>query len=103
MLVARNWRGGGGEIDRIAWDGDCLCFVEVRFRTHSAFGGPEETVHGPKRRRLVRAATAYLARYRPGQVPNARFDVVALMSLPHEAKPRIEVFKDAFDAEGRPR
>ena len=31
-IVRRNFRAPGGEIDIIAWDGDVLCFVEVRSR-----------------------------------------------------------------------
>lgn len=35
MMVARNYRSPRrrGEIDLIGWDGDVLCFVEVKTRT----------------------------------------------------------------------
>ena len=38
-LVERNHRNDGGELDVVAWDGDTLCFVEVKARA--------STLHGP--------------------------------------------------------
>ncbi len=35
VMVARNWRSPRrkGELDLVGWDGDTLCFVEVKTRT----------------------------------------------------------------------
>ena len=35
VVVARRWKTPKlrGDIDLIAWDGDCLCFIEVKTRT----------------------------------------------------------------------
>src|SRR5205823_1728864 len=52
-IVERNWRGGGGEVDRIAWSGEVLCFVEVRARSTASFGSPAETVDHTKQRKVV--------------------------------------------------
>jgi putative endonuclease len=86
-----NWRGAHGEIDLIAWDGDILCFIEVRARTRDDYGFPEETVDRRKQRKLIRAALAYLMRYRPRDMPMARFDVIAVL------REEIVLFKNAFD------
>jgi len=94
-IIARNWRGSGGEIDRIAWDGEVLVFVEIRARSTSAHGEPSETVRFPKRRRLIRAAIAYLARLPEPRLPTCRFDVVSIVG--HEA-PRVQIIPDAFDS-----
>jgi len=57
-LLARNWRGGGGELDLVVARGDKVRFVEVKARTgHLAY----EPVHGAQVRRLRRAATAWMA------------------------------------------
>lgn len=49
-IVARNYRCRSGEIDLIARDGECLVFVEVRYRTDTGKGHPLETVDTRKQR-----------------------------------------------------
>ena len=41
-----------GEIDIIAQDGNCIVFVEVRYRKHSYFGGGAATVTRQKQKKL---------------------------------------------------
>ena len=90
-IEERNWRGAGGELDLIAWEGDVLCFVEVRARSRDDYGFPEETVDRRKQRKLIRAATAYLMKFRPKEMPMARFDVVAVL------REEITLIRNAFD------
>lgn len=87
-LVARNVRAGGAEIDIIAREGPLLCFVEVRRRRRTL--DALVSVDGKKQRRLVRAATAYLARLR--SVPRCRFDVAVV------GPDGIELVRGAFEA-----
>ena len=47
-LVAHSYRCRFGEIDLIAWDGDTLCFVEVKTRTNTRMGLPREYVTAGK-------------------------------------------------------
>lgn len=98
-ILERNWRGGGGELDRIARDGDVLVFVEIRARRTDAHGEPWETVGREKQRRLARAALAYLARPEVGR-SDVRFDLVSVVTEPGLA-PRIDVHRDAFWIDGR--
>ena len=58
-ICARNWRGGGGEIDLVASSAGRLRFVEVKLRDA---GEPlaDDAVPGPKQRRLRQAALAWL-------------------------------------------
>ncbi len=76
-IRARNWTGGGGELDLVASRGGTLVFVEVKMRSASTFGGPAMAVDTRKRRRLIRAAGAYLTRFGLWEMP-ARFDVVTV-------------------------
>lgn len=94
IVVARNWRGAGGEIDIVAWDREQVVFVEVKSRATEDFGAPERNIDARKRRALARAAREYLRRAAidPGC---ARFDVVSVLLT---EPPRIEHFKDAFNA-----
>lgn len=77
QLVERNYRVRGGEIDLIMRDVDgTLVFVEVRARSHAAYGGAAGSVDATKRRRIVLAARHYLAHL--PEEPVCRFDVVTL-------------------------
>ena len=96
-IVETNCRLPGGELDIVARDGGTLVFVEVKTASTEEFGRPEEWVDARKQKRLVRLATAYLARQGSMDV-SCRFDVVAV-SLKGKI-PRIRVIRNAFEMEG---
>lgn len=62
MIVAKNWRTQGrkGEIDLIGWDGDMLCFIEVKTRTTRDVKPAEAAVDWAKQRELSGMARQYL-------------------------------------------
>jgi putative endonuclease len=93
LILARNYRAAGAEIDLVALDGSTLVFVEVKFRIGSGFGTPVEAVDLEKRERIRRAAHAY-AEWRGVPDLPARFDVVALSGAGRLG--RLELIKDAF-------
>ena len=93
-LISRNAAARGGEIDLVMTDGDALVFVEVRYRASDAFGGGAASVDAGKRRRLVRAAQAFLQRHPEHADAPCRFDVVAASGDP--ATPMLEWLQDAF-------
>lgn len=97
QILERNWRGGGSEIDRIAMDGEFLCFVEVRARSRADYGNPIETIDRRKQTFIVRGAKAYIMRFPPGGCPMVRFDVVAIVDL-GDGHPEIMLHRNAFDA-----
>ncbi|MCD4814334.1 YraN family protein [bacterium] len=97
-IITRNYRCVCGEIDIIARDGETLCFVEVRSRTHADFGTPQATVDKIKQKKIIKTAQLYLQKHHKsgGKItspllPACRFDVVALL-----AGQSPEWFKDAF-------
>jgi putative endonuclease len=98
-IVSRNFRCPQGEIDIVAVDHDTLVFVEVKTRRSDVAADPEVNVHRQKRRRMVRAASAYVGRKGLEDYP-LRFDVMAIV-LAEAGEPRIEHFEDAFPAEGQ--
>ena len=66
-----------GEIDIVAERDGTLVFVEVRTRRGDRFGGPLDSLTPAKRRRMVRAAYAYLSRLGK-EPPPARIDVIGV-------------------------
>ncbi|NLO97361.1 MAG: YraN family protein [Peptococcaceae bacterium] len=77
-VIVRNYRCPKGEMDIIAWDGDCLVFVEVRSRTSSYRGTAEESVVFSKLKRLKAIAIYYLMEQNIKPWPILRFDMVAI-------------------------
>lgn len=98
LVIARNYRvpHRSGEIDLIGWDGDVLAFVEVKTRTTTSGGPPEQAVDADKQRVLLGMARDYVARRRLSDVAY-RFDVLAL-EAPRRvgAAPVIRLHKGAF-------
>lgn len=90
-----NFRCREGEIDIIAWKKDCLVFVEVRTRSTTAFGSPEESVTVAKKEKLISTALAYIGSHR--DLPSLwRIDFVAI-ELDQEGKViRIELIENAI-------
>lgn len=101
-LLSRNASSRVGEIDLVMLDnsgadGDTVVFVEVRYRADAAFGGAAASVDAGKRRRLIRAAHAFLQRHPRHADAPCRFDVVAARGDP--ASPALEWLQDAFRAD----
>jgi len=55
-ILDRNFRAGYGEIDIIALKKNILVFVEVKTRSDTSFGTPEEAVTPRKLREVVQTA-----------------------------------------------
>lgn len=92
-IVTRNYRAAGAEIDIIAMDGETIVFVEVKRRTGTAAGTPEESVNIAKQNQIRRAAMAFIAQYRAAE-RDSRFDVVAIVETSRSR--RLQHLKDAF-------
>lgn len=76
VLIDRNVRCKGGELDLVMRDGAALVFVEVRKRASVRHGGALASITPAKQRRLVHAAQTFLQRY--ASPPPCRFDIVAI-------------------------
>lgn len=96
VFIERNFRVSEGEIDLVMQDGDIVVFVEVKTRTSDSFGTPEESVSREKRKRLMRAAWAYLQE-RERIDASWRIDVVAIEASPNWTIQRLDHYQSAFD------
>jgi putative endonuclease len=98
-ILARGDRLKPGELDLVAADRDTIVFIEVKTRQSQEAGHPAEAVDARKQRRLTRLAVTYLKRHGLLERP-ARFDVIAITWPQGKWFPKIEHFKNAFDAVG---
>ena len=94
MIVARNYRSPNSrsELDLVGWDGEILCFVEVKTRTTRDVKPAEAAVDWAKQRDLSTVAREFLRKVRGN--PPFRFDIVSIYF--ESGKPQIELFKNAL-------
>jgi putative endonuclease len=80
VILARNWRAAGGEIDLAALEGETLVFVEVKSRA-GEFPEDRPFVRDAQRRRTARASRSFRERFGVAHLP-FRFDLVTLTGDP---------------------
>jgi putative endonuclease len=97
-VVARRWTSAKmrGDVDLIGWDGDCLCFIEVKTRTARDMSPAETGVDQTKRRMLRGLARIYLRTFpEPARKTIlVRFDVISVYLIGPAAE--FEFFQRAF-------
>jgi putative endonuclease len=98
MIVATRWKSAKlwGDIDLIGWDGEWLCFVEVKTRSGRDAIAAESAVDRDKQDMLRKMARAYLRGFPEklrAEVP-VRFDVVSVYLLPTGVE--FELYREAF-------
>ena len=90
-----NFRCREGEIDIIAERKNYLVFVEVRTKTSSSFGSPEESVTSAKKEKLITLALTYLDSHK--NLPSLwRIDFVAVELDQNGKVTRIELIENAI-------
>jgi putative endonuclease len=96
VVTARGWRSqvARGDIDLVAWEGDTICFVEVKTRTTRAVAPAEVAVDEDKQRILRRMARHYLRQLPEENVP-VRFDILSIYFEANK-NPEFELFRGAF-------
>lgn len=77
-ILDRNWKSGHKELDIVAEKDGTLVVVEVKTRSSSKYGNPEDAVTPRKIRNTVLAADAYI-RYNRIDLP-IRFDIISILS-----------------------
>lgn len=78
VLLDRNWRAVGGEIDLVLRDGDVLVVCEVKTRSSHACGTPHEAVDEAKVARLRRLGEQWVAEH-AAEPRDLRVDLVAVL------------------------
>ncbi len=94
MVVARNYRPAGGEVeaDIVARQKDIVVFVEVKSRASGDFGAPDRAIGADKQKNIIRAARAYVTRAGIDW-SQVRFDTISIVFTD---PPSITHLKDAF-------
>lgn len=77
-ILDRNYRFERAEIDLVCRERGVLVFVEVKSRSSSRFGDPEESVTEVKQRQMQKAAEGYCQKFLLDD-KFYRFDIVAIL------------------------
>jgi putative endonuclease len=97
-IVARRWSSTRmrGDVDLIGWDGDWLCFIEVKTRTARDMNPAESAVDENKRQMVCGLARFYLRTLseRERRAVAVRFDVVAVYRI--DGATEFEVYQSSF-------
>lgn len=96
-LLAHNWRVGHLELDIVAEQWGEVVFVEVKTRSSEDFAPAAEAVTLYKKRNLIAAARAYLARNGLLERPY-RYDIITVVG---KAQPfKLAHLRNAYTEEG---
>lgn len=96
-ILSQNFSCRLGELDFVALKDGVLCFIEIRSRSSTRFGLPQETVRPRKQRRLAYAAKCFLQEnFQEDPPPPCRFDVVGLYPAP-DGTEQVEIVENAFE------
>ena len=100
-ILERNYRYQRAEIDVVCYDptgtdnpSGHIVFVEVKTRSGTTFGRPEESVTKTKQQHIIHAARGYLFEHQ-NQGAACRFDVISILLEPGR-EPKVKHFKHAF-------
>jgi len=79
-VLTTNYHIKGGELDIIVKDPETqeIVFVEVKTRTSTNYGWPEQAINEKKQLRLAKTANKYLAENNYDSSYNYRFDAVSI-------------------------
>ena len=89
-IILQNFFSKNGEIDIIAKDTDTLVFCEVKYRSNTRYGLPDEAVDYRKQDKIRKTAAYYLYRNNFPVETRVRFDVIAVLGE------KITHIEDAF-------
>lgn len=94
-IADRNFRIRRGEIDLIAYDGNAVVFVEVKYRKTKNAGAGADAVDYKKQYRICRIADYYRMLHGMGESCAVRFDVVSI-DADVRGELRLNWYKNAF-------
>ncbi|MFC2010372.1 YraN family protein [Chloroflexota bacterium] len=93
-ILETNYRCPHGEIDIVARHKDTLAFIEVRTKTSTQFGSPEESVTPVKKERM-RTTALYYRQTHSNMPEQWRIDFIAVEMGQKGGASRIELFENA--------
>ena len=95
LILKKNYRFAGGEVDLIAKTNTELHFIEVKFRTSHTYGSGLDAVDFIKQKKISRAAQLFVLKDKKLNHFEKVFSVLNIRE--DENKTQIDFFSDAFE------
>lgn len=92
QILCRNWRHKHQEIDLIVQKANIIIFVEVKTRSGTSYGRPEQFVDRAKERALENASLEYI--YQQDYTGEIRYDIVSIVL--NQDRHQLVHLEDAF-------
>ena len=92
-ILDENWTHGKCELDLVAYKDGIIIFAEVKARTGTGFGEPEDFVDNCKQKLLAEAADEYI--YLMDHQGEVRFDIISVL-FRDELNYTLKHIEDAF-------
>ena len=92
-ILDENWTHGKAEIDLVAYKDKVIIFAEVKTRSGTGFGQPEDFVDNRKQKLLAEAADEYI--YLMDHQGEVRFDIISIL-FDRNANHTLKHIEDAF-------
>ena len=92
-ILHRNWRHGRYEVDLVAAKSGAIHLIEVKCRTSTAYGSPEQSVSRRKIEHFLQGAQGWLL-FHPGMA-RVQYDVLAI-TLQNDKPPEFALFEDVY-------
>jgi putative endonuclease len=93
LILEKNFRCAFGEIDIIASREDAICFIEVKTRSGTSYGEPQESVNQVKTGRIKNTASYYMGLKNLND-SEISFDVISIKVA--DKKLHLQHFKNCF-------
>ncbi len=81
LIIERNWRTKGGEVDIIVQKGEYLVFVEVKTLPNGTLDMIQRELNYQKQQRIIKTSKRFLLKHRQYSNSYIRFDVI-VMDMP---------------------
>lgn len=94
--IQQNYSCRSGEIDLIMLHHDTICFIEVKYRKNSAFGGTAYSIPASKQHKITKAALTFISSHKKYQQHNYRFDALFISPGDNLRDDSFEWIQNAF-------
>jgi putative endonuclease len=94
-ILEKNFRVFEGEVDVVAEKDGSIHFVEVKTRSSTRFGSPEDSLVRKKQMRLLRAGYEYLERNLIEDI-DFQFDLIAIECSPNRELRRLTYYENVI-------
>jgi len=98
-LLKQNYHCRFGEIDLVMLHKNVICFIEVKYRNSTGFGGAASAISTQKQNKIVKTALVFISQNNAYKHYSMRFDAFLMQQQRDGQNPDVNWIQNAFYAE----